>query len=211
MFLSFGFWQGRHGGGDNGSRAPHASGGGVEAGRLAFKLGLVAFTSIFVASLVAFVTIRVRAETWRTEDLPGLPSWLWLSTLALLATSVGVEAAYRGGFKKIASRLQWSFATAVLFCVFQLAAWGSWTAAGLAPSAPTLYAFSFYMLTGLHGLHVLGGLVLHAWAVRKATQHSLKKTRGRSELVRFCAQYWHFLGIVWIVTWAALEIAARVA
>lgn len=208
MFLTFGFWHGRRDDGEGRSRSPSANGDGSGAGRLAFKLGLVSVGSIFVAALIAFVTIRMRAGSWREADMPGLPWTLWLSTLMLVLTSVAAEAAYRGVAKQRTSRLALTLGASVLFCAFQGLAWQSWIAAGLGPTSPSLYGFSFYMLTGLHVLHVFGGVALTIWAFRRSARRRLRLTlRGRSELVRFTAQYWHFLGVVWLVTWAALAIA----
>ena len=210
MFLSFGFWSGRGRNDDSGGSSSHSSaaGGDLSAGRLAFKLGLASIGSIFVAALVAYVTIRLRADVWREAEHPGLPAILWLSTGLLAVTSVAAEAAYRGAPAKMAQRLVIGFGAAIVFCITQFLAWAQWSSAGLPPSAPTLYAFSFYLLTALHGLHVLGGVVVNYIAWRKAKAKRLRLRNRRSEFVRFTAQYWHFLGVVWIVTWITLEIGA---
>lgn len=208
MLFSFGFWQGRRDdGGDGQSRSPRASGDGVGAGRFAFKLGLTSIGSIFVAALIAFVTIRLRSDVWRDDGMPGLPGMLWISTAFLAATSVAAELAYRASAAKRARLLLMTLVCSVAFCVCQWLGWRAWTQLGLGPAAPTLYAFSFYMMTGLHAFHVLGGIALSAWAFWCARARRLRLVGGRSELLRFGAQYWHFLGVVWLVTWAALEIA----
>ena len=69
----------------------------------------------------------------------------------------------------------------------------------LATSAATGF---FYLLTAVHGLHVLGGLV--AW-VRTSARVQRGDDPARIRLgVELCAIYWHFLLIVWIVLFTIL-------
>ncbi|MFP3560246.1 cytochrome c oxidase subunit 3, partial [Paraburkholderia sp. SIMBA_049] len=58
-----------------------------------------------------------------------------------------------------------------------------------------------YLLTGLHGLHVLGGLV--AWAVTIARLQRGDPFRAQ-RAIALCAIYWHFLLAVWLVLLAAM-------
>jgi cytochrome c oxidase subunit III len=73
--------------------------------------------------------------------------------------------------------------------------------AGYFVSASAATAF-FYLLTAVHGLHVLGGLV--AWA--RASARAWRGTDpARTRLaVELCATYWHFLLAVWVVLYALL-------
>ncbi len=207
MFWTFGFLR-EQSGGPGGPRAPLGpQPSDVRAGRFAFKLALLSIASLFVACLVAFVTIRTRAETWREDGMPGLPMVLWLSAALLLLVSVLCEAAYRGMPVRRAQRVRWAYFAGIAFCVAQAAAWIQWTVQGLPPNAPTLYAFSFYMLTAVHALHVLAGVVLLHIVKRREESKRLRLIDGRSEFLRLTTQYWHFLGLVWIVMWIALEVA----
>ena len=85
----------------------------------------------------------------------------------------------------------------------------SWLGRALDPAIPTdRYAASgylvasnpansfFYVLTGLHVLHLLGGLVALARTAGHAWAGALAKTRLGVEL---CAVYWHFLFVVWLI------------
>ena len=61
----------------------------------------------------------------------------------------------------------------------------------------------FYILTGIHGLHILGGLWVWTWAtIRAFTGTELKEIRLSVEL---CTVYWHFLLVVWLVLFALLS------
>jgi cytochrome c oxidase subunit 3 len=87
------------------------------------------------------------------------------------------------------------------FLVGQVVVWKQLSAAGyfLATSAATAF---FYLLTAVHGLHVLGGLV--AW-VRTSARAWRDTDAARIRLgVELCAIYWHFLLAVWVVLFAVL-------
>jgi hypothetical protein len=96
------------------------------------------------------------------------------------------------------------FFLAAGFVASQYLNWSELTSAHLAPNAKSLYAFSFYMLTGLHVLHVLGGLVWHWIALRKWNKGS-----ANEETIHNTAVYWHFLGVCWVALFASLIFGAN--
>jgi cytochrome c oxidase subunit 3 len=173
------------------------------------QLGVVIFfislTVLFGASIVGYVLTRTANDVWRTHLMPALPLGLIGSTGMLVGVSGAVQyalvCARKNRFDALNRALALTFLFALAFLVGQAFNW-SHLAAGFAPGATNLYAFTFYLLTGLHALHVLGGLVplvvLIAGARRK------EYTSSRHEGVKLCAQYWHFLGVVWLVLLAVL-------
>ena len=95
-------------------------------------------------------------------------------------------------------------AFAIAFLVGQWLAWRQLQAAGYYAAANPANAF-FYVLTGLHALHLLGGLVVWARAVVRMSRGSatLEATRLSVEL---CTVYWHYLLAVWVVLFGLLVI-----
>ena len=89
---------------------------------------------------------------------------------------------------------------AFTFLVGQLFAWQQLNAAGYFLSANPANAF-FYLLTGVHGLHLLGGLVALARAIDKVWRGKLGQVRLS---VQLCAIYWHFLLALWFVLFTLL-------
>jgi cytochrome c oxidase subunit 3 len=87
------------------------------------------------------------------------------------------------------------------FLAGQLFVWKQLNDAGYFVSSSAATAF-FYLLTAVHGLHVLGGLV--AWA--RASARAWRGTDpARIRLgVELCATYWHYLLAVWVVLYALL-------
>jgi cytochrome c oxidase subunit 3 len=68
-----------------------------------------------------------------------------------------------------------------------------------------LALFTFYMLTGVHALHVIGGFVPLGYVLYRAYQREYSSSRH--EGVKLCIQYWHFLGVVWLLLLAVMLLA----
>jgi cytochrome c oxidase subunit 3 len=137
-----------------------------------------------------------------------LPLGLIGSTALIAGTSVAMQYALgctRNNRISVASRaLQVAAVLAVGFLTLQT--WNWMEVRSTLPSlpVPTLYGFTFYVLTGLHAVHVLGGLVPLGLVMNRTVQGQYSSSR--SDGMAFCVQYWHFLGVVWLVLLAALYL-----
>jgi len=160
--------------------------------------------AIASASILAFFTSLVIAYIWRAQRAPfwdpiPLPGVLWLSTGLMIASSVTFEIArrvFRKGKWRLASHLLLATATlGVAFLASQLTAWRQLFLEG-AFLMQNPHSSFFYLFTGLHGAHLIGGLVALFVVV-------LGK-RKRRELVDVVAYYWHFLGVLWIALFVVL-------
>ena len=180
--------------------------------RVALWVLLGVITSFFVLLMTAYV-IRMSPHLVQNVDLRDWrplaePPVLWVNTLLLAVGSVGMEIARRGlrdrRYERAARGLLAGGAFAIAFLVGQWLAWRQLQAAGYYAAANPANAF-FYVLTGLHALHLLGGLFVWARAaacvLRGST--SLETTRLSVEL---CTVYWHYLLAVWIVLLGLLVI-----
>ena len=79
------------------------------------------------------------------------------------------------------------------------------SAATTATDARTLYGFTFYMLTGLHAVHVVAGFVPLGVILNKAKRREYSSSNH--EGVKLCTQYWDYLGVVWCVLLGVLYFA----
>ena len=86
--------------------------------------------------------------------------------------------------------------TALGFLAGQLLAWRELVVAGYVLAGNPANSF-FYLITGLHGLHILGGLFALARTIGKARDGADTVALARS--IELCAIYWHFLLVVWLV------------
>lgn len=163
---------------------------------------------LFAASLVGYLVTRAESEVWRPEGVPGLPVGLIGSTLVLFGNAIAMHHAIRAVRQNkllTLTRDLWiAFAFALAFIVGQTINWSSmWVGLGVA-GQKTLYAFTFYMLTGLHVLHVLGGLIPLGIVIVRARRREYSSSSHEGVLL--VRQYWDFLGVVWIVLLALLYL-----
>lgn len=169
------------------------------------KIGLGVFLAVAGSLLVLLVsayTMRMDMEDWRPLPWPRL---LWANTGVLVLSSVALHraraAAHRDELDGVRSWLLAGGLAAVAFLLGQILAWKQLVAAGYRLTTNPADSF-FYLITAVHGLHVLGGLV----ALGK-TGAKLRRGAGTEALrlgVELCATYWHFLLAVWVVLFALL-------
>lgn len=175
-----------------GPDAPPAS---PNAGRTGLLVFMAVATTLFSLLLLAYV-MRMRESDWQPIPHPAL---LWWNTGALVLAGIAMQRARQ----ITAHRAAWLVSGGVLAAVFvigQLAAWRMLSAAGQTVAVNPSNSF-LYLLTGLHGLHVLGGLA--AWAVTIAHLRRADPFRAQ-RAIALCAIYWHFLLAVWLVLLAAM-------
>jgi cytochrome c oxidase subunit III len=178
----------------------------------AAKAGLHLFLLVagsLLAVLISAYLMRMDMEDWRPVPWPRL---LWLNTgllvLSSLALHLAREAARRGEAEAVGIGLQAAGVTAMMFLAGQVLAWRELAEAGYRPSTNPADAF-FYLVTAVHGLHVLGGLVALG-----RTGLGLRRGLGMEALrvrVELCATYWHFLLAVWIILFGLLAFSPSVA
>jgi len=152
------------------------------------------------------VTATNKAIEWRPFDLP---VQVWISTIIIIISSL----VYHRG--KIAldrfdqpRAKQWLTATAALGATFissQLLAWLELSQRGLYFSGNP-YAGFFYILTAVHALHVLGGVVALGSVVIGTWNgiYSDERWERLQSLGQVVGWYWHFMGGVWLVLFVLL-------
>jgi cytochrome c oxidase subunit 3 len=125
-----------------------------------------------------------------------------IATALLVASSGTMQLALRAieqGARR--SFLSWLAATFLLGTVFILAQARDWARLhfGVASHA---YGSAFYLMTGFHGLHVIGGLLAMIVVAGRATSSRFGSDEAPS--VEMLSYYWHFVDVVWIALWATI-------
>jgi cytochrome c oxidase subunit III len=168
-------------------------------------VGLGVFLAVVCSLFALFISaylMRMQVADW--AQLPA-PRLLWFNTGVLILSSVALQyaqvAARRGRMAAVGDGLIAGGLFAVTFLAGQLLAWQQLNAAGYFLAANAANAF-FYLLTGLHGLHLLGGLVALGMTADKVWRGSEVKEVRLS--VQLCAVYWHFLLALWLVLFTLL-------
>lgn len=162
---------------------------------------LAVVTSLFALFISAY-SMRLRFTDWAPLPQPRL---LAVNTALLVFASLAMEGAVhasrRAQWDRLRRRLRAGGLLSMGFLAGQLIVWRQLHDAGYFVTASAATAF-FYLLTAVHGLHVLGGLV--AWARASASARRQGEPARITLAVELCATYWHFLLAVWVVLFALL-------
>lgn len=175
------------------------------AARPPAKMALWVFLGVASSLFALFASayaMRLGLADWAPLPRPRL---LMLNTALLVGASLALEwsvhAARRADLARVRRGLWVGGLLTVGFVAGQLVVWKQLSGAGYLVASSAAAAF-FYLLTAVHGLHVLGGLV--AW-VRATLRVGRGADTTRLRLgVELCATYWHYLLAVWVALYALL-------
>lgn len=172
------------------------------------KVALVCFLAVVgVLFFLVIAAYHMRLEPLefaagqRSDWIPlPEPMLLWFNTLILGLASLAYEAARRTANRGDTGTAKLAFMAAggatLAFLVLQLVVWNQLVARGYYAHANPANAF-FYLITGIHGAHLLGGLVAWTRAVRRFSTAEAEPDRLRRS-IDLCGLYWHFLLLVWL-------------
>ncbi|MBC8076184.1 MAG: heme-copper oxidase subunit III [Chloroflexales bacterium] len=180
----------------------------LSARQLGVIVLLVSMSVLFTATIIGFWFTRLNAPQFRAPGLPDLPGGLALSTLLIVLTSLCIWQAQLAIKKNLLEAVKrWLWSAGALASLFLLTQTANWFAMQPPSSAPSLYLSTFYILTGVHALHVIGGFVPLGFVVHHASKREYSSSRH--EGLSLCAQYWHYLGVVWLILVAMLHLGNR--
>ena len=169
----------------------------------AIILGILSIVMFFMAMVSAFIFLRATSSRWVPLHLPSI---IWVNTMILLLSSGAMELARRrlalADLRQF--RRLWSVATAlgILFLLGQLAAWRQFVLAGFYVATNQASSF-FYIFTGLHGLHLFGGIC----ALLYVSFRKFEKAKvSRSVAAEVASHYWHFMDGLWLFLLALLYL-----
>ena len=167
----------------------------------AAKLGLGVFLAVVGALftlVISAYSMRQSLADWRALPVPKL---LWFNTGVLVLSSIALQWAYlaarRNDLEGVIIGLLGGGVSAVIFLFGQLLAWQQLVVAGYFVASNPANSF-FYLITAVHGLHLMGGLVALGRTTSKVWRGATKVADVQLS-VELCAIYWHFLLLVWLV------------
>jgi cytochrome c oxidase subunit 3 len=169
----------------------------------AIVIAIVSIVMFFMAMASAYIYLRANSSRWVPLHLPWI---IWVNTALLLLSSGAMELARRRlALADVAQfRRLWAVATTlgVLFLIGQLVAWRQFVLAGFYVSTNQASSF-FYIFTGLHGLHLLGGIC----ALLYVSFRKFEKARvSRVVAAEVASYYWHFMDGLWVFLLALLYL-----
>jgi cytochrome c oxidase subunit 3 len=190
------------------SAAPEEIEADSTAGLPPAKIGLWALLAVVTSLFGLFISAYyMRMEHAHGDWTPlAVPRQLWVNTALLVLSSAAMEWARGGARRAQMDRLRTGLTAggvlAWAFLAGQLLAWRQLSASGYFVASNPAVAF-FYLLTAVHGLHLLGGLFVWGKTVFRMARPGVELVDLRLS-VELCTVYWHYLLLVWLVLFAVL-------
>jgi cytochrome c oxidase subunit 3 len=156
---------------------------------------IVASVMLFAAFTSAYI-VRRGEGNWLTFDIP---VHFVISMVIAILSSVTMQWAYTMAKKDELASLKTSliitFTLGVAFCISQLLGWKALVANNIHFVGNPSESF-FYVISGVHLAHMVGGIIFVLVTLVKAFQLNVHKKNLLT--INLCTTYWHFLGITWI-------------
>lgn len=184
--------------------ATNRSASGINTGVLALYWVIISEIVIFGGLIACYLIFRMRNDAWGvwasdTKTLAG-----GINTFILLTSSYFAVLAHDAATKKdgaLASKyLWWTIAGGFGFLLVKSYEYGTKLSHGITITTNNFWSY-YYVATGLHGLHVIAGMVAMMIVAKQA------KAGQNLNRVELCGLYWHFVDIVWIFLFPLLYIA----
>ncbi|HEX2052896.1 MAG TPA: cytochrome c oxidase subunit 3 [Actinomycetota bacterium] len=154
----------------------------------------------FGGLFAAYFTLREHSDPWPGEGVHLETTLGILFTLVLIASSVTIHRAGRAGMRHDARGVvRWTAVTLLLAALFIANQAYEWSSLEFSISSHP-FGSLFYLMTGFHGLHVLGGMAAMALLI------AFIRRSGRVDAgaVESISLYWHFVDVVWILLFVTI-------
>jgi heme/copper-type cytochrome/quinol oxidase subunit 3 len=182
---------------------------GISNAKLGVWLFLASEIMLFATLFTSYIVLRMGSETW---------PWGWdalnvplatLNTVFLISSSVTIVMAYAKAYDKDKAGFQlWMALTLLLAFAFLVVKGFEYNAEfskGIYPATSVFYAV-YFTLTGLHGVHIVGGIIVNTGLLYMSTVKEDWENPLFLGRVEGAGLYWHFVDIVWIFLFPALYL-----
>jgi heme/copper-type cytochrome/quinol oxidase subunit 3 len=180
---------------------------GLANGKLGIWLFLASEVMLFGALFSTYILLRVGAAEWPKGEL-SVPLGA-VNTVILIASSVTMVMAWAslkmGQFGKGRGLLLTTFVLAGIFLVNKYFEYADHFRRGEGPWHDTFLAI-YYTLTGLHGLHIVGGMVVMAYLLLPGAKLWASNPDQYTNRIEYTGLYWHFVDLVWIFLFPVLYL-----
>jgi heme/copper-type cytochrome/quinol oxidase subunit 3 len=177
---------------------------GVPTGRLAVWWVLASEIVIFGGLLGAYIMHRIGHPSWANQAIHTNTLAGSVNTFVLLTSSLSAvlahQAAERGNGARAARLLRLTALGGLVFLIVKSIEWTNEIREGFTITSNLFWSF-YYTAAGLHGLHVIAGMVIMLIVARSAARN---QDLHRVENIGI---YWHFVDVVWIFLFPLLYIA----
>jgi len=180
---------------------------GLYNSKLGIWLFLASEVMLFGGLFSSYVLLRTGSPTWESEPLNVLLATI--NTMILITSSVTVVLGWASlrlkDFKKFRLYFAATFLLACGFMVIKAFEYSAEFSHHLFPATNNFMGI-YFTLTGLHGLHVLGGMVVAAYLLGPGSKMWRSDPEHFTNRVETFGLYWHFVDLVWIFLFPALYL-----
>ena len=180
---------------------------GLPNGKLGTWLFLASEVMLFGALFSTYIILRVGAAEWPHGELNIVLGAL--NTVLLISSSVTMVMAWASlkmnEWSKHRMYLGLTVLLALIFLVNKYFEYADHFARGEGPWHSTFLAI-YFTLTGLHGLHILGGVVVMGYFLGPGTKLWKKNPEQFTNRIENTGLYWHFVDLVWIFLFPVLYL-----
>ena len=163
-----------------------------------FIVTIILFFGGLTSAYIVSKGIESEKQMWHFFELP---SMLWYNTAVIIVSSVmlqvGLWGAKRGDFNRTKTGYGLTFLLGLLFLIGQVVAWTILDEEGVLWGAGGSNSGNYlYILTAVHGLHIIAGLIFVGVVLVRLGRGKYKP--GKIVGIENCATFWHFLGLLWL-------------
>jgi cytochrome c oxidase subunit III len=180
---------------------------GLHNAKLGIWLFLASEVMLFGGLFSAYVLLRTGADHWPHHSL-NIPLAAF-NTVVLIASSMTMVMTWAsfklGAWRKHQIYLAATIGLAMLFLAVKFMEYREHMLAGEFPSHDTFYAI-YYTLTGVHGLHVIGGIVVLLYFLGPGARLAQRSPEQFANRIEATGLYWHFVDLVWIFLFPLLYL-----
>ena len=182
-----------------------------ETGLFNAKMGIWLFLAsevmLFGALFTTYILLRVGAPEWPRGELD-IPL-ATVNTAVLISSSITMVMAWASlvmkNFKKYRAYMGATILLGVVFLIIKGFEYTHHFMAGEIPSKNTFFAI-YFTLTGLHGLHVIGGMIVNTYFWGPGSKMWKTEPERFTNRIEVAGLYWHFVDLVWIFLFPVLYL-----
>jgi heme/copper-type cytochrome/quinol oxidase subunit 3 len=182
---------------------------GVPNPKLGVWLFLASEVMLFGALFSSYILLRNGAEVWPHGSAILNVPLAALNTVVLISSSVTMVMSWASlkmnDFGKFRLYLGLTCLAAVIFLVVKFFEYSEHIHVGELPSHSTFFAI-YFTLTGLHGLHVVGGLIVNGYFLGPGSKMWRTEPEQFTNRIEVAGLYWHFVDLVWIFLFPVLYL-----
>ncbi len=158
-------------------------------------LAIVSIIMMFAAFTSAYLVRRAEGN-WIEFAIPAIFTY---STIVLIISSISMHWAYfaakKDNFLQLRTAISITFALGIAFLIMQFLGWQQLTQQNIYLVGNPSGSF-FYILSGLHGIHIISALIVLIFALVAAFKLDIHAKKLNQ--IEMCLTYWHFLDLLWI-------------